>query len=122
MKQQGILIMCIQETHVRELTVFDESGCLVILSGSTETNTAPFYAGVGFIIAFVAILFVIGYRLVSDRLAKLRMKVQGGVLTLITPYAPQSGYKYVRRKRSFDDQYVSLREIMTAQWYLEISM
>ena len=53
MKEQNISIMCIQETHVRELAVFKESAFLVILSGSTEINTAPFYAGVGFIIFFL---------------------------------------------------------------------
>lgn len=103
MQRQNILIMCIQETHVRELTVFKENGFLVILSGSTEINNVPFYAGVGFIVAPAATPAIIGYQLVSDRLANLRMKVKGGVLTIITAYAPHSGYKYMHRKRFFDE-------------------
>ena len=75
----------------------------MIFSGSLETSTAPFYVGVGFIIASAAIPAVIGYELVSDRLANLRMKVKGGVMTIITAYAPHSGYKYIHRKKFFDD-------------------
>ena len=60
MREQSILIMCIQETHVCESNLLYESGYMVILSGSTDASAYPFYAGVGFIVALEAIPAVIG--------------------------------------------------------------
>ena len=49
-----------------------------------------------------AIKSIISYKLLSDRLAILKLKVRGGILNIITAYAPHGGYDYEERREFFD--------------------
>ena len=50
------------------------------------------YAGVGFLVAPWAIKSIISFRGINDRLASLRVKQSGGVLTVLPTYAPHNGH------------------------------
>ena len=52
----------------------------------------------GFIIAPWAVRSIIGSRLVSDRLARLRLKVVGGMSNLLTGHAPYSEHAFEYRR------------------------
>ena len=93
MKENGISILCIQETHVIHTDHYIEDGFSIFLSGAGE-NVSRSYAGVGFIVAPWAIAAVVSFKAISDRLANLRVKVTGGVLNLVTAYAPHDGYDF----------------------------
>ena len=100
MKQEGIIILCIQETHVVHIDCYIEDGFTIFLSGAGE-DVSKSYAGVGFIVAPWAIKAVVQFSVISDRLANLRVKVTGGVLNLLTMYAPHDGYTFDIRHSFF---------------------
>ena len=91
-----------QETHVAESKHFIRDGFLIILSGTEQTHEGYLYSGVGFMIAPSAIKAIICFKLLGDRLATLKIKVEGGILNLMTVYAPHAGKDYELRKMLFD--------------------
>ena len=102
MRSRQIAILCIQETHVSNSMHFYEDGYLIVLSGGGVASNGRSYAGVGFVVSPLAAKSIIGFRLVSERLAKLRLKANGGVLNLVSAYAPHSGHDYEIRKEFFN--------------------
>lgn len=103
MEQRRIAVLRIQETQAKVQHTFYENGFLVVLSGCTEEISGRANAGVGFIVAPWATSAVAGFRLFSDRLACLRLRVKGGLLNVLSAYAPHSGHSYQVRKLFFDD-------------------
>ena len=59
------------------------------------------YGGVGFLVAPWAIKSIISFRGISDRLASLRIKQFGGVLTILSAYAPHNGHSLEDRHAFF---------------------
>ena len=98
MRNKKIAILCIQETHVHDDKYFMADGYLIVLSGGALSKNGRSYTGVGFIVSPSAAKSVIGFRLVGERLATLELKVKGGVLNIVSAYAPHSGHKYEVRK------------------------
>eukprot|EP00959_Pyramimonas_sp_CCMP1952_P422471 8849885-Pyramimonas_sp.AAC.1 len=96
-----IAVLCLQETHCKGSPVFDVEGFCVILSGKEED--AREYAGVGFIVAPWAKQAIKGYMQQSSRMASLRIRVAGGVLTLITTYAWTNVHEYDTRRDYYTD-------------------
>lgn len=72
----------------------------MFLSGAVE-SLGRSYAGVGFLVAPWAIKSVISFRGINDRLASLRVKQSGGVLTILSVYAPHNGHKLEARQHFF---------------------
>ena len=103
MRNKKIAILCIQETHVHDDKYFMADGYLIVLSGGALSKNGRSYTGVGFIVSPSAAKSVIGFRLVGERLATLKLKVKGGVLNIVSAYAPHSGHKYEVRKTFFDE-------------------
>ena len=59
------------------------------------------YVGVGFLAAPWAIKIIISFRGINDRLASLRVKQSGGVLTVLSAYAPHNGHTVEDRQLFF---------------------
>ena len=103
MAKFNIAVLCIQETGITIDTESVDSDYVLILSGTSKPQgEGRFYSGVGFLIAPWATKTIISYRLISDRLATLKLKVRGGILNLISAYAPHGGYDYEDRREFFD--------------------
>ena len=102
MKAHGISVLCIQETQAKGQHNFYDGGFFVALSGCTLEKVGRANAGVGFVVAPWATRCIIGFRFFNDRLASLRLRVKGGELTVLSAYAPHSGYSYQTRKDFFD--------------------
>jgi exonuclease III len=100
MKNNGISILCIQETHLHGVHYYIEDGFTLFLSGSAESSGRS-YAGVGFLVAPWAIKSIISFRDINDRLASLRIKQFGGVLTVLSVYAPHNGHQLEDRQLFF---------------------
>ena len=84
MKQKQIAVLCIQETHVHGMHHYQHNNFTIILSGKPPTDGLRSFSGVGFIIAPWAISAVIGFSLINDRIASLKLRVNGGDLTLLS--------------------------------------
>ena len=102
MNQRKIAVLRIEETHVKGFHYFMQDGFLVILSGVPETSDGRTYTGVGFIVAPWAVAAVMGFQLINDRLASLKLRIAGGKLNLLSAYSPHSGHSYESRKEFFD--------------------
>ena len=109
MKRYDIDILCIQETHLSNSEVKDEQGYTVILSGADVDSRS--WAGVGFIIAPRCRHMVKSYKQVSDRLCTLRMKVVGGILGLVTAYAPHNLHSLPDRFQFYVDLDIQFRKL-----------
>ena len=72
----------------------------MFLSSAAE-SLGRSYAGVGFLVAPWAIKSIISFRGINDRLASLRVKQSGGVLTILSVYAPHNGHKLEERQLFF---------------------
>ena len=88
MKRYNIDILCLQETRSVKASVYTEQGHLVITSGTDDG--ARCWSGVAFVIAPHCKWRIKSYCQVSDRLAYVRLRVPGGILGLITAYAPHN--------------------------------
>jgi hypothetical protein len=88
MTTYDIDVLCIQETHISSSAVRYERGYTVILSGSDEDSRS--WAGVGIIVAPRCRHRIKSYKQISDRLCSLKLKVDGGILGLISAYAPHN--------------------------------
>ena len=102
MKLEGISILCIQETHLLDAEHFKEEGFSVFLSGASNEGQRS-YAGVGFLVAPWAIKSIISFKAVSDRIASLRVKVVGGILNLLSVYAPHDKYDFEVRHNFYTE-------------------
>ena len=88
MKIHEIDVLCIQETWNNSISTYVEQGYVVVLSGSGSDYRS--WAGVGFIISPRCRHRIQSYKQISDRLCSLRLKVRGGVLGVISAYAPHN--------------------------------
>ena len=93
MRREGINILCMQETHLSGAFYFEVDGFMVFNSGNNDESERS-YAGVGFIVAPWAKSSIVAFKSISDRIASLRVKVTGGMLTILSAYAPHEGDKY----------------------------
>ena len=100
MQQEGIGILCLQETHKpkSDYWVSDE-GYIIILSGGPEGVREN--AGVGYMIAPWMRKSVVSFCQASPRMASLKIRIQGGKMNIVTAYAPHSGYEYSERQQYF---------------------
>ena len=104
MRAQGIDVLCMQETHIRNSPYFYSNGFLVIISGGGGDDTEyREYAGVGFLVSPRILHAVIGFTQHSPRIAALRIRVEGGTLVLISAYAPHGGYPYADRQQFYHE-------------------
>ena len=101
MTKHGIGILCLQETHLFGAHLVEEDGFSVFLSGACVDHVGQSYAGVGFMVAPWAMRAVVSFRAINERLAALRVKVSGGVLNIVTAYAPHDGHDFESRHAFF---------------------
>ena len=100
MNSMGIDILCIQETHKSESTYeITDDGFLLILSGTAGGEDIE-TAGVGFLIAPHMRNSVVSFRQESSRLARAKIRVKGGKVSICSVYAPHSG-KSLSMRQSF---------------------
>ena len=101
MLRRHISILCIQESHILRSPYYTtDNGFLVVLSGSSTGDRE--FAGVGFIIAPWMVDSIVGFLQFSNRLACLKLRVTGGVVGIISAYAPHSGYPFDIRQQFFE--------------------
>ena len=99
MVHHSIDLVCIQETHKQNSDYFiNDEGFLVIFSGSVGEIE---HAGVGFIVAPHIRRSIYSFRQESSRMASIKLRIHGGKLTLVTTYAPHSGYPFNVRQEYF---------------------
>ena len=101
MKKYDIDILCVQETHSNIVSVEDEQGFLVLLSGSGTDQRS--WAGVGIIVAPRCRHRIKSYKQISDRLCSLQIKVDGGVLGIFSAYAPHNLHDLADRFRFYTE-------------------
>ena len=77
-----------QETWINRTEVLEEKGFFMILSGSGDVERS--WAGVGFIVAPWCRRRMKSYKQVNDRIAYVKLKVLGGVVGILTAYAPHN--------------------------------
>ena len=102
MRQHGIAVLCLQETHIFGAEKLEYEGFSIYLSGESFRDGRSF-SGVGFIVAPWAIQAVVSFQGINDRLARIRMKVFGGVLNVLSVYIPHDGHDLEYRQHIFDD-------------------
>ena len=98
MQRYGIDILCLQETWASASIEYVVNGFVFILSGSDREERS--WAGVGFIVAPWCKGRVKSYMQVSDRVAYIKMKVAGGIVGILSVYAPHN-LKPIGEKMSF---------------------
>ena len=102
MRRRNIHLLCIQETRKNKSDVFvSDHGYLVILSGSS--NDSAEFAGVGFIISPVLRKALHGFKQISHRLALVKLRVRGGLMSCFCAYAPHGGLPYDVRQSFFNN-------------------
>lgn len=100
MVQYRISILCVQETHKAESAYFTTADqFLIVLSGSAGLTRE--FAGVGFIVAPWARQSLISFKQISNRLASVKVRVEGGKAVFFSAYAPQSGRPFDERQAFF---------------------
>ena len=88
MRQTDIHICCMQETRRCKSDYFLDNGHLVILSGRDDSEKK--WAGVGFVICPQFARHLVGFNQFNDRIASLRLRVDGGVVAFFSVYAPHN--------------------------------
>ena len=101
MSALSVGVLCLQETHCLGSSTFECEGHIFILSGAEHGSRQ--YAGVGFIVAPWMRHAIKGYLQQDNRMASLRVRVSGGILTLITVYAWTNEHNYDVRHDFFAD-------------------
>ena len=109
MKQQGISVLCIQETHLLDAEYFEEEGFSEFLSGACRDGPRS-YAGVGFLVVPWVIKSIISFKAISDRIASLKVKVSGGILNFLSVYSPHDGYTFDARHHFYSDLSANTRK------------
>ena len=79
---------------------FESNGLLIIYSGC-EDNQSREYAGVGFIIAPHMRGCVKSFTQLSSRIAILKLRINGGIITIISAYAPSNSHSFEERYEFF---------------------
>jgi exonuclease III len=102
MRSVELRSLCIQETQLHGAYYEEELGFLICLSGELDAERLS-NAGVGFIIAPWARASLVAFRTYSPRLASVRLRVQHGVLDLISARAPHSGRDCDERQHFFSE-------------------
>ena len=97
MRNNSIDILCGQETHLHGAEYSSKNDHKLFFSGSLDVQNRT-YAGVGFLVGPSVVNSVIAFKACDDRIATLRVKISGGVLTFISAYAPHSGLEYEVRQ------------------------
>ena len=97
MRQHGICLLCLQETHLDDAEHFEYEGFKIFLSGEALREGRSF-SGVGFIVAPWVVQAVVSFHAINDRLAKIRFKVFGGILNVLTVYVPHDGHDFDYRQ------------------------
>ena len=100
MDYYGISILCLQEVRksLSDYRITDE-GFLFISSGGNGDGSE--FAGVGFLIHPSIRASIINFCQYSNRIASLKLRVQGGKLALISAYAPHAGRPFEERFNFF---------------------
>ena len=93
MSQREMDVLCIQETHLNGAECYTREGYAVFLSGCRDSAERS-YAGVGFIVSPRIRSAVVAFKACDDRIATLRLKIHGGMLTVLSVYAPHNGIDY----------------------------
>ena len=88
MRTYNVGVLCLQETRISHTQVFEEQGFLIVLSGPCDGSRC--WAGVGFIVAPRYRRRIRSYRLISDRIAAMKLRVANGTLGILTSYAPHN--------------------------------
>ena len=100
MEQENIGVLCLQETHKSKSDYYlSDEGYIIILSGGLEGKREN--AGVGYMIAPWMQKSVVSFCQDSSRMAALKIRVRGGKMSIITAYAPHSGYDFADRQSFF---------------------
>ena len=102
MREYDIDIVCIQETHLRGAEYFSIEGFTFFLSGGS-VDAGRSHSGVGFVVSPGASRAVITFHAYTDRVACLKLKVNGGTVSLISVYCPHSGHDAEVRRQLFAD-------------------
>ena len=97
MRQHEISLMCLQETHLFGAEVLEYKGFNFFMSGESVREGRSF-SGVGFVVAPWALRAVVSFLAISDQLARLRLKVPGGVLNVLSIYLPHAGHDIEYRR------------------------
>ena len=95
MVQHNISILCLQETWARKAEYFADDVFKVVLSGKDASGRT--WSGVGFAVAPWCSRSIARFLQYSDRLASLKMKINGGKIGIITAYAPHNLRPYDER-------------------------
>ena len=90
MEAAGVDVMCLQETRKpnSDHYVDEGSGCLVILSGTSDAKSE--WAGVGSVVSQRMRFRVQGCWQLDNRIASLKLRTSNGRLTICITYAPHS--------------------------------
>ena len=97
MRDQGIGILCLQETHKPNSDYYtSEEGYVIIMSGGVEGLRED--AGVGYMIAPWMRKSIVSFCQASSRMASPKIRVQGGEMMIITAYAPHLKYEFSDRQ------------------------
>jgi len=105
MRELGVHIMCLQETHGSGSHAFTtpEGYCLVLSGHEGDEQAGAVYTGVGFLIAPEVKHSIIGHLQYSDRIAALKIKVDGGSLAVVTAYAPPGTKPHDERQNFYTE-------------------
>ena len=93
MRQHGIALLCLQETHIFGAEKFEYESLSIFLSGENLRDGRS-YSGVGFIVAPWAIRAVVSFQAINDRLARIRLKVFGGILNVFSVDISNDGHDF----------------------------
>ena len=102
MRLRRVGILCLQETHLTGAEYYEDGGFMFFVSGATSGEARTF-AGVGFFVAPWAAGSIVSFKAVSERVASLRVKVTGGILTILNVYVPHDRHALDERHAVFAD-------------------
>ena len=108
MKDNGIAVLSIQETHILGCPYYEHNGFLVILSGSEGKDRE--HAGTGFIVAPWVRKSVQSFTQLNERLCNVKMRFPGGLISIISAYSPPNYDQNLEYRMDF---YHQLREFTT---------
>jgi len=84
MQDEGMSVLCMQETHVSGAPYYSSEGYLVICSGG---DAAMQHAGMGFVVASSLRHALLSFKQLFSRLASIKIRVSSGILVIIAAYA-----------------------------------
>ena len=85
MERKNVDIMCLQETKWKRSKAKNiGSGCKLFYNGADRRKT-----GIGIVVKEKLAESVLEVKRVSDRLMAMKLEVNGSILNIVSPYAPQ---------------------------------